>query len=400
MNDFDDVEGTKKKIPTYESLQIAFSSKDAESRNYAANHIRYYYDQKGTLNPFLYPEWPASLALFRAARNGHASTVQALLDAGAKVARTYQCQQLMLDAVKNKHVDIMRMLLEARRSAPQNVHYGFDTNSTNKDCVAEDMQEAFRQVIHGDDLTVIQAMLQMHGGEATVWKDPFLLTCAVAGGKRAIVRTLLDVGADPNKAHVDQYPIVQALRASNPKDMLEMLIKAGARPELARQHGKENATLLQHTVQYGDIELIQYVMALGVDAHGDKDDISAALLKAYHVNKVQLLLDAGADPNWESSDGITPLYRAAGFASDDGIALLLRHKAQVDHVCQKGKSNWTPLMMAVWNSRTDTVRLLLEAGASRDLKDINGKTALHLAMERQQKEIVELLRNWKPSASS
>lgn len=57
-------------------------------------------------------------------------------------------------------------------------------------------------------------------------------------------------------------------------------------------------------------------------------------------------------------------------------------------------------MAAAYNGRTDTVRLLLEAGANRNLKDSEGKTALHRVIERNQKEMVDLLRNWKPSASS
>ena len=48
----------------------------------------------------------------------------------------------------------------------------------------------------------------------------------------------------------------------------------------------------------------------------------------------------------------------------------------------------------------ETVRLLLEAGADRTVKDSEGKTALHRAIEQNKKEVVDLLRNWKPNASS
>lgn len=83
-----------------------------------------------------------------------------------------------------------------------------------------------------------------------------------------------------------------------------------------------------------------------------------------------------------------------------GVELLLKHKAQVDLASTCGSLEWTPLISAAFAGQTPIVRLLLEAGADRTLKDSEGKTALHRAIERNNKEVVDLLRNWKPNASS
>jgi ankyrin repeat protein len=317
----------------------------------------------------------------------------------------------MLDAVQNRRTDIMCMLLEARQGAPGPSHYiGSNTNKDHLECVAKDMHEAFIHAIRydDDDLPMFRALLEMPSGEATVLNDPALLTTAVGVGSLVKLKALLDADANPNKPHWDQYPIVLAVQSSDPasraKELLDMLLKAGALPELARQHGKDKATLLQHAMAWGSTELIRHVLSLGAEACGDKDDISAALLKAGNGvedrDKIQLLLDAGADVNWKGVDGQTPLLRAAWLHPIDIIQLLLRHKAQVDLPGKWSNLEWTPLMMAAYSRKMESVRLLLEAGADRTLKDSEGKTALHRAIEQNNKEIVDLLRNWKPNASS
>jgi len=402
VNGFEDVEGEKKHIPSYEQVLQDWHSRERYGR---------YYDHEGNLNPFARSDWAESLALSRAARNGHTATVRALLDAGARVDRGEQCQKLMLDAVKNRRIDIMRMLLEVRQRAPGPSHYiGSNTNKDYLDCLAKDMHEAFIHAIRydDDDLPMFRALLAMPNGEATVLNDPALLTTAVQVVSPVKLKALLDADANPNKPYCGQYPIVLAVQFRDPatraKELLDMLLQAGALPELARQHGKDKATLLQHAMVCGSAELIRHVLSLGVEACGDKNDISAALLKmgggVEDCEKIQLLLDAGADVNWKSVDGQTPLSRATWICRIDIIQLLLRHKAQVDLSGKWGNLEWTPLMVAAYSGKMEAVRLLLEAGADRTLKDSEGKTALHRAIERNNKEVLDLLRNWKPNASS
>lgn len=57
-------------------------------------------------------------------------------------------------------------------------------------------------------------------------------------------------------------------------------------------------------------------------------------------------------------------------------------------------------MVAAANGRTDTVRVLLEAGVSRERKDDKDRTALRLALDDRAGETADLLRTWKPPASS
>lgn len=92
---------------------------------------------------------------------------------------------------------------------------------------------------------------------------------------------------------------------------------------------------------------------------------------------VQLLIDAGADPNLMAK-GLKPLHEAVfgDWGSPTSVRVLLRNGADVDGLDANGQ---TALMVAAQHGEAECVRHLLEAGANRTLKDRAGKTALDYA---------------------
>ncbi|KAA0163707.1 hypothetical protein FNF27_07908 [Cafeteria roenbergensis] len=106
--------------------------------------------------------------------------------------------------------------------------------------------------------------------------------------------------------------------------------------------------------------------------------------------EVSRLLDAGAPVNgmWPTEDGKTPLLRASEHGHVDTMRLLLDRGASVDAADRDGK---TPLLHAYHCSDVDTMRLLLDHGASVDDADDDKKTALLHASEYGEVDIVRLL---------
>lgn len=105
------------------------------------------------------------------------------------------------------------------------------------------------------------------------------------------------------------------------------------------------------------------------------------------LNKIQQLLDSGADPNVEDYANHTALYYAAEKGHFNIVKLLLEKGAKVDH-----KSGDSALLWACHYGHVDIVKLLIENGADVNAKrSMDDSTPLSFAVHRNHKEIVELL---------
>jgi ankyrin repeat protein len=119
--------------------------------------------------------------------------------------------------------------------------------------------------------------------------------------------------------------------------------------------------------------------------------IRAAIYQQLEV--VRVLLAKGALADTKDLSDWTPLIYAARYGQTEMLDLLLEHGASIDMKIEA--SGLTALMFAVLEDRSDSVRLLLEKGAAADQKRNDGRTALMLAKERGEPEIVALLEEWQ-----
>lgn len=88
--------------------------------------------------------------------------------------------------------------------------------------------------------------------------------------------------------------------------------------------------------------------------------------------------------------GMTPLMRASKNGSLLFVQALLIMSAKKNACDNNG---WTPLMYAVQYNHIAVAKQLITAKVNITAKNKMGKTALHLALESNNKEIEELLRN-------
>jgi Zn-dependent protease with chaperone function len=122
------------------------------------------------------------------------------------------------------------------------------------------------------------------------------------------------------------------------------------------------------------------------------------------LDKVRELINEGEDVNAIDSEGSTPLHWSIygiGFSFEDDFEgdtspsveaarLLLEAGANVNAVDIYGS---TPLLDAVNYETPEMVAVLLEYGADPSIKDENGMSAIDLAREYQNQEIITLLDN-------
>lgn len=154
-------------------------------------------------------------------------------------------------------------------------------------------------------------------------------------------------------------------------------------------HGEEGAHSDDHELvdaaREGDVERLRAAVAAGVSLHGREGDFTPLMSAAYfgQVDAFELLLDSGADPH--SGD---PLLLAIQQGHIDIVHLWIERglEVSVPAGCD------APLMFAAHAGRADIVSLLLNAGADVNARDLDNMTALSLALQEDQREVADLLR--------
>ncbi|AHE56702.1 ankyrin repeat domain-containing protein [Sphingomonas sanxanigenens] len=113
---------------------------------------------------------------------------------------------------------------------------------------------------------------------------------------------------------------------------------------------------------------------------------------------LSFLLGKGARPDIKDNDGNTPLMAAAQLRYVDGAQLLIARKARVNLANNSGE---TPLIRAVQLGDTNMVRVLVEAGADPNQRDLLAGMSAREYAQRDQRltSILRELDAAKPQAN-
>lgn len=144
-------------------------------------------------------------------------------------------------------------------------------------------------------------------------------------------------------------------------------------------------------VRAGDTILVSKLYYLKGDTLNARNEngFTPLIVAVYRKQEavVLQLLRLGANVDDNSPEG--PAIVAAAYKSDiNGCRLLLKHGASVDLANEEGV---TALMYASMNNQPDLVNLLLNAGANPNKLSKNGQSALSFAKKYGFTELVKLL---------
>lgn len=177
-------------------------------------------------------------------------------------------------------------------------------------------------------------------------------------------------------------------------DEVRRLLAEGA--SVTAQDGR-GATALIAAAYSNRIEVARTLIAAGADVNVQDDSRQSAYLITTSEGYEELLditLQAGADVHRTDSYNGTGLIRAADRGHAGIIERLLKTDIKVNHVNRLG---WTALLEAIilgdgGQRHTESVRLLVDAGADVNLADSAGVTPLAHAEKRGYQAIAEILR--------
>jgi ankyrin repeat protein/Tfp pilus assembly protein PilF len=215
------------------------------------------------------------------------------------------------------------------------------------------------------------------------------------------------IAVDRNKAKKDDY---------DKKQMDEALRRVKTwvekNPKLLNSRNNEGSTPLHKAVEEGRRNVVEWLLARGARVNMT-DNIEYTPLKwavmLGHTEIARLLIANGADINRKDPNGMTLLHDAAYSGRKEIVRLLIAGGARLDAKDQVGK---TPLDLAIEEKQREVLPLLkplhtaAQTGKIEKLKELlkkypqlvdtgdgDGRTPLHLAALKGNKEIARLLIN-------
>ena len=148
---------------------------------------------------------------------------------------------------------------------------------------------------------------------------------------------------------------------------------------------------LHRATRRTDEKMLRTLLKSGADVESKDDDNRtpwSANLRCKNSDILQILLDAGANPSTCGQQGVSELYTAAKDGDTEIVKYMLRSGTNPSIQTQYG---WAPLHWAASYGHIDCVKLLLEAGGDPDTVSDQRVTPLDLATQADQSIVVEIL---------
>jgi ankyrin repeat protein len=216
------------------------------------------------------------------------------------------------------------------------------------------------------------------------------LTAAAYDGTIDIIKMLLDAGADINSP--DGWALQHAAGEGH-VDVVNLLLERGANVNACSSHSNmPQGTALQAAVESGQSDIVDILLEHGADPNLGGGEFTHPIIAAASKGEEAIfkrLLDAKVDVTVVGGEYMsTPLTYAAIYLPTDSIRLILDAGADINHVDNEGD---TALIVTAGLGDHETVRLLLDYGADVLVQNNEGLNALRKALAADRPVCVKML---------
>ena len=213
------------------------------------------------------------------------------------------------------------------------------------------------------------------------------------GSRKAIIESLLSTGADPALRQKDGMDALYIAANMGDVDLCERFCKMGLSPVRPAFKG---VSALQIAAVGGDVKCIAAMLPSihqgQIDTpstgEGHSDSALGFACANGQLEVATLLLDHGANPNFQGQQSLNPLISASISGNHELVELLLSRGAKVDLPFRNGG---TALAIASLNGNLDIMKVLIAHGANVDHQNKSGVTPMMDAAKEGHRDAVELL---------
>jgi ankyrin repeat protein len=257
-------------------------------------------------------------------------------------------------------------LLEAvengdRAAALRLLAKGADPNAPGPDGTTAIMYAAAN-----DDVELVRALIKSRANvNARNQFGTSALTEAAIIGSASAIDALLKAGADPNTRTPEGETPLMAVARSGKVDAAQRLLEAGADVNAKEAWGGQSA--LMWAAAQGQAEMVKLLAARGADLN------ARGVVRQWERKVI-----TEPRPKDMNKGGFTPLLYAAREGCVDCIRHLMAAGADPD---LEDPDRVTPLNMALLNLHFDAAAALIEAGADVNKWDLYGRSPLYMAAD-------------------
>ncbi|KAL5346629.1 hypothetical protein ACLOAV_008336 [Pseudogymnoascus australis] len=317
-----------------------------------------------------------ALLLRLAAEWGHEDTMQFLLDRGVDVG--HAASAALYVASCDGHLGTVKLLLD--RGADPNVPASYDTDQSSSLIIA---------AIY-DHVDIVHLLLDKDAYVDTVCHNGrSSLHHAARYGHSLMIKVLIDHGANIYKEDNKGWrPLTLALSHQH-TPAAKTLLESGADYTIEDDPTRVPLILASSA---GMLDIVSILLERGADVRASDDSVQTALFNAVdngHTETVSLLLAHGANTESKGNCGCTLLMHAARDECIEIVKVLLRAGA---NTFETNSTGWAAIHSAVHAGRVTSSTLLIEHNVEvAATRTILGATAAHLAAEKGNRQILQLL---------